>query len=45
MLRNSKYIKSSAKFVNDYSKYPATALDFKTHQKGESYFRNTVLPH
>ena len=39
-----KYIKSGAKFVNDYSKYPATALDFKTHPKGESYFRNTVLP-
>ena len=39
-----KFIKSSASFVNDYSKYPATALDFKTHPKGESYFRNTVLP-
>ena len=39
-----KYIKSSAKFVNDYGKYPATALEFKTHPKGESYFRNTVLP-
>ena len=39
-----KYIKSSASFINDYGKYPATALEFKTHPKGESYFRNTVLP-
>ena len=39
-----KSIKSNAEFVNDYSKYPGTALDFKTHPKGESYFRNKVLP-
>ena len=39
-----KFIKSNAEFVNDYSKYPGTALDFKTHPKGESYFRNKVLP-
>ena len=39
-----KFIKSSAEFVNDYGKYPGTALDFKTHPKGESYFRNKVLP-
>ena len=36
--------KSKASFVNDYNKYPATALEFKTHQKGEQYFQNKVLP-
>ena len=40
-----KFIKDLVhEFVNDYSKYPGTALDFKTHPKGESYFRNKVLP-
>ena len=36
--------KSKAKFVNDYNKYPPTALEFKTHPKGEQYFQNKVLP-
>ena len=37
-----KEIKSEAVYINDYNNYPPTALEFKTHPKGEQYFR-TVL--
>ena len=37
-------INSRATFQNDYKKYPGTLMEFTTHPKGESYFRNEVLP-
>ena len=37
-----KEIKSNAVYINDYNNYPPTALAFKTHPKGEEYFRKVL---
>ena len=37
-----KEIKSNAVYINDYNDYPPTALAFKTHPKGEEYFRKVL---
>ncbi len=37
-----KQIKSNAVYINDYNNYPPTALAFKTHPKGEEYFRRVL---
>ena len=40
-----KDIKKSATFVNKYQNYPKDEVAFETHpKKGETYFKDTVLP-